>query len=41
MTPFTAQLEAGEWDWQDTGPSWFEVEGSPEVDESDEDRKNR
>lgn len=38
MTPFTAQLEAGEWDWQDTGPSWFEVEGSPELDE---DRKDR
>lgn len=38
MTPFTAQYETGEWDWEDRGPSWFEVEGSPEIDE---DRKDR
>lgn len=37
MSPFTAQYEAGEWDWEDTGPSWYEVESSPEA----EDRKDR
>jgi hypothetical protein len=37
MSPFTAQYEAGEWDWEDAGPSWFEVESSPDP----EDRKDR
>lgn len=40
MTPFTAQYEAGEWDWEEKGPSWFEVEGSPDLND-DEDRKDR
>lgn len=38
MTPFTSQYEAGEWDWQDSGPSWFEVEGSPDPDDTRKDR---
>jgi hypothetical protein len=25
ITPFTAQLEPGEWDWEQRGRSWYEL----------------
>jgi hypothetical protein len=30
ITPFSAQLEPGEWDWESKGRRWFEVPGEGE-----------
>jgi len=50
LTPFTAQYERGEWDWEERGRAWYEVEQSlsnsvsPADSDSEqevEDRKDR
>ena len=44
LTPFTAQYEAGEWDWDERGSSWYEIEqasGSEAEADSEETRKDK
>lgn len=35
LTPFTAQAEKGEWDWEERGPAWYEMERSASLSGSD------
>lgn len=34
ITPFTAQLEPGEWDWEQRGRSWYELPDEAEPNEN-------
>ena len=50
LTPFTAQYEQGEWDWQERDSPWYEIEPSAsssgstaesDCEDGQEDRKDR